>query len=69
MGKKHKWKEALGDGRKRDKWDGNGSVRGWKKRKEEGKSKDSFNFLESLGKRSFSRGSENPIFRKFYIIA
>ena len=41
------WKEVLGDGRRRDRWDGSGSVKEWKKKSEEESSKDK-SFLETF---------------------
>ena len=32
--RRKEWKEAAGDGKRKDRWDGNGSVKGWKKKRE-----------------------------------
>ena len=42
------WKEALGDGRRRARWDGSGSARGWRRKSEEENSKDKIPSVESF---------------------
>ena len=42
--KRKTWKEVQEDGRKRDRWDGSGSVSEWKKRKEDENNKDKLYF-------------------------
>ena len=37
------WKEVLEDGRRRSKWDGSGSVKEWKRKKEGENNKDKKN--------------------------